>query len=139
VTLRYLLDTNVLSEPAKPVPNSGVLARIQQHRMEVATAAPVWHEMWFGCHRLPPSARRAKLEDYLGKSLAPFLKLLPYDGRAAERHAVERARLVGFGKTPSFIDGQIAAIAMVHGLVVVTRNTDHFVGFQGLEVQDWSE
>jgi tRNA(fMet)-specific endonuclease VapC len=139
VTLRYLLDTNVLSEPVKPFPNPGVLARIQQHRMEVVTAAPVWHEMWFGCHRLAPSARRNKLEDYLGKSLAPFLKLLPYDDRAAEMHAVERARLVGLGKTPSFIDGQIAAIAMVHGLVLVTRNIDHFAGFQGLEVQDWSE
>lgn len=139
MTLRYLLDTNVLSEPVKPVPNPGVLARIQQYRMEVATAAPVWHEMWFGCHRLPLSARRTKLESYLGKSLAPFLKLLPYDGQAAEKHAVERARLVGLGKTPSFIDGQIAAIAMVHGLVVVTRNIDHFVGFHGLEVQDWSE
>jgi tRNA(fMet)-specific endonuclease VapC len=131
VTLHYLLDTNVLSEPAKPVPNLGVLARIQQHRMEVATAAPVWHELWFGCHRLPPSARRTKLEDYLGKSLSPFLKLLPYDDRAAEKHAEERARLVGLGKTPSFIDGQIAAIAMVYGLVMVTRNVDHFVGFQG--------
>ena len=137
--LRYLLDTNVLSEPVRPVPNPGVLARIQQHGMEVATASPVWHEMWFGCHRLPSSARRNKLEEYLGKSLAPFLTLLPYDQRAAEIHAVERARLVGLGKTPSFIDGQIAAIAMVHGLVLVTRNIDHFVGFQGLEVQDWSE
>lgn len=137
MTLRYLLDTNILSEPVKPVPNPGVLARIRQHRKEVATAAPVWHELWFGCHRLPPSARRTKLEDYLGQSLAPSLKLLPYDDRAAERHAAERSRLVGLGKTPSFIDGQIAAIAMVHGLIVVTRNIDHFVGFQGFEVQDW--
>jgi len=138
VTLRYLLDTNVLSEPVKPVPNPGVLARIRQHWEELATAAPVWHELWFGCRRLPPSARRTKLENYLGKSLAPSLKRLPYDDRAAERHAEERARLVGLGKTPSFTDGQIAAIAMVHGLVVVTRNIDHFVGFQGLKVEDWS-
>ncbi|HSK77295.1 MAG TPA: type II toxin-antitoxin system VapC family toxin [Thermoanaerobaculia bacterium] len=139
MTLRYLLDTNVLSEPVKPVPNAGVLIRIRQHWEELATAAPVWHELWFGCRRLPSSTRRTKLEEYLGKSLAPSLKRLPYDDHAAERHAEERARLVSLGKTPSFTDGQIAAIAMVHGLIVVTRNIDHFVAFQGLVVQNWSE
>ncbi|HKV07788.1 MAG TPA: type II toxin-antitoxin system VapC family toxin [Thermoanaerobaculia bacterium] len=138
MTLRYLLDTNVLSEPVKPVPNPGVLAKIQQHWEELATAAPVWHELWFGCRRLPSSAKRTKLEDYLGKSLAPSLKRLPYDNRAAERHAEERARLVSIGKTPSFTDGQIAAIAMVNGLIVVTRNIDHFLGFRGLKVEDWT-
>jgi tRNA(fMet)-specific endonuclease VapC len=139
VTLRFLLDTNVLSEPVKPVPNSGVLSRLEQYRNEVSTGTPVWHELWFGCHRLPLSARRTKLEDYLREALEPSLKRLPYDDRAAERHAAERARLVGLGRTPSFIDGPIASIAIVHGLVVVTRNVDHFAAFQGLEVQDWSQ
>ncbi|MBI9084711.1 MAG: hypothetical protein JEZ11_14035 [Desulfobacterales bacterium] len=40
-------------------------------------------------------------------------------------------------KTPSFVDGQIAAIAFVNGLVVVTRNVSDFECFEGLQVENW--
>jgi tRNA(fMet)-specific endonuclease VapC len=35
------------------------------------------------------------------------------------------------------VDGQIAAIAVVNGLVMVTRNTDDFDGYLGLQVENW--
>lgn len=93
--------------------------------------------MLFGCYRLPPSARRAVIERYLEEVVGPSIPILPYDARAAAWHAAERARLVAAGKTPPFADGQIAAVAKVNGLAVVTANLADYAGFLDLEVVDW--
>jgi len=134
VSLRFLLDTNVLSEPLKPEPDRRVTGWLAQRQAVVATAAPVWHELRFGCQRLPRSSRREKLERYL-EAIEPSLPVLPYDAEAAEWHAAERARLQRAGRTPSFVDGQIAAVAAVNQLAVVTLNVAHFRDFRGLEVE----
>lgn len=55
MTLRFLLDTNVISEPVRPIPHPGVLSAFHELREHIATAAPVWNELLFGCERLPPS------------------------------------------------------------------------------------
>ena len=134
MSVRYLLDTNVLSEPLRPVLHPKVIDRLRRHQDELATASIVWHELWFGCQRLPDSAKRQAIEDYLTHVIAPSLPILPYDERAAEWHAAERARLTQAGKTPSFADGQIAAIARTQELILVTFNR---AGFQDLTVEDW--
>jgi tRNA(fMet)-specific endonuclease VapC len=139
LTLLYLLDTNVLSEPVKPMPNLGVMRLLEAHRAEIATAAPVWNELLFGCFRLPASKRRTVLEEYLRETLAPSLAVLPYDGAAAERHAAERARLSLLGRTPPFIDGQIAAVAQTCGLTLVTRNVSDYEPFEDLRIENWAE
>jgi len=135
--LRYLLDTNTISDPARLEPNPGILRRLRQHDGEFALASPVWHEMWFGCQLLPPSKKRTRIEDYL-QSLEG-LPVLPYDARAAEWHGAERARLTAMGRSPALLDSQIAAIAGVHGLILVTSNVQDFEGFQGLKIEDWRE
>jgi tRNA(fMet)-specific endonuclease VapC len=134
VSLRFLLDTNVLSEPLKPVPDRRVSGWLAEHQVAVATAAPVWHELRFGCQLLPRSSRREKLEQYL-ETIEPSLPILPYDAGAAEWHAAERARLRRAGRSPSFVDGQIAAVAAVNDLTVVTLNVAHFRSFRGLQVE----
>ncbi len=68
--------------------------------------------------------------------LASF-PILEYDSAAAEWHAAERARLEKAGETPPFVDGQIAAIASVNYLVLVTANEADFRRFNGLQVQSW--
>jgi tRNA(fMet)-specific endonuclease VapC len=45
--------------------------------------------------------------------------------------------LVSIGKTPSFADGQIAAIAKVNDLIIVTNNIADYVDFTGLQVENW--
>jgi len=137
VSLRFVLDTNVLSEPARPKPDPGVQRRLLKAEGTIATASPVWHELWFGCDRLPPSRRRATLEAYLLDVVAPRVPVIGYDDSAAKWHAAERARLASSGSTPAFVDGQIAAIARVNGLILVTANVADYVGFDGLVVEDW--
>ena len=42
----YLLDTNVVTEPLRPLPNPHVLERLAAHQNEIAIASVVWHELW---------------------------------------------------------------------------------------------
>lgn len=65
------------------------------------------------------------------------MPILDYDRRAAEWHASERARLMAAGRTPPFIDGQIAAVARVNDLTLVTRNQRDFRWFEGLRMERW--
>lgn len=133
----YLLDTNIVSEPLRPSPNPHLLRRIGEYEGKIAIASIIWHELLYGCRRLPESKRRDVIERYLFDVVRPAIPVLPYDDRAAQWHAVERARLSRLGRPPSFADGQIAAVAVVHGLTLVTANTADFAHFDGLAVENW--
>ena len=135
--IKFLLDTNVLSEAVKTSPNLHVMAMLEKHQDEIATAAPVWHELLYGCLRLPPSRKREMLEAYLEEVIISNMDVLPYDERAAEWHAEQRSKLSVQGKTPSFVDGQIAAIAKVNGLILITRNTNDFKIFENIQAVNW--
>lgn len=137
MTVQFLLDTNILSEPLRPRPNPTIMAQLQQWRHAIAIPAVVWHELWFGCYRLPPSARRTVIEQYLTGVVAGRLPILPYDQRAADWHASERARLSALGMTPPYADGMIAAIAMMNDLTLVTFNLGDYRAFDGLRITDW--
>ena len=83
MTLRYLLDTNVISETLRPTPNQAVLDHLHEHQTEIAIASVVWHELWYGCQRLPASTKRTVIESYLKGVIARTIPILPYDQRAA--------------------------------------------------------
>jgi tRNA(fMet)-specific endonuclease VapC len=97
----------------------------------------MYHEMLFGYRRLPESRRRQAIAAYLQEEVETKLAILPYDAEAANWHAAERARLVGTGQTPSFVDGQIAAISVVNNLILVTNNISDYADFQNLQLQNW--
>ncbi|MBW4515079.1 MAG: hypothetical protein KME11_07630 [Timaviella obliquedivisa GSE-PSE-MK23-08B] len=65
------------------------------------------------------------------------MPLLPYAAAAAEWFAQERARLSAIGKTPAYADGQIAAVAQVNNLIVVTNNVKDYADFQNLQIENW--
>lgn len=134
---KYLLDTKVVSEPLRPEPAPTVLRRLRRHEGETAIASIVWHELLFGCERLPRSRRREAIERYLNEVVSASIPILFYDRAAAKWHARERARLVASGQTPPFVDGQIAAIAQVNDLILITANKSDFRRFKGLRVQSW--
>lgn len=137
VTLQYLLDTNTLSELNRPQPNAGIADAFRSNTGSLATATVVWHELLYGLHRMPASARRRGVEAFLMRSVRPHLPFLPYDEAAAEWHAAERARLTTIGRAPPYADGQIAAVAAVNNLTLVTDNLEDYAAFQGLRVETW--
>lgn len=137
MSLFFLLDTNIVSEALRPAPHEQIMQHLKLNSDTVAIPAVAWHELWFGCHRLPNSARRTAIERYLVDVVEPSMPILPYDTRAAHWHALERARLAAIGKTPPFAGGQIAAIAAVNGLTLVTINVTDYAHFAGVQVINW--
>ena len=135
--MMYLVDTNIVSEIMRPQPHDGVVKQWQQQHSQIMIAAITWHELLTGVYRLPHSKKRSAFEQFLFAHLALTIPILPYDEAAARWHAQERARLMKEGLTPSFADGQIAAIAAINDLTLVTRNLDDFTGFAELKLENW--
>lgn len=86
---------------------------------------------------MPESKRCTIIETYLQEEVKARLPILPYTQEAAEWFAVERARLIPLGLTPSYADEQIAAIAAVNNLILVTRNIFDYQNFMGLTIENW--
>lgn len=126
-----------MSEAIRPKPNPNVLQKLQIHQQELGTATLVVHELLFGCYRLPVSKKRSTLEAYIENVILPNIPLFDYDLKSAQWHASGGAKLVGIGKTPAFVDGQIAAIAYTNQLILVTNNVSDFQDFQGLQIENW--
>jgi tRNA(fMet)-specific endonuclease VapC len=137
MTLKYLLDTNILSEAKRPQPNEKVMEKLRLYRQETATATIVIHEMLYGCLRLSLSKKRQDIEDYINDVILAQLPLFDYNLKAAQYHAQQRARLSKVGKTPAFIDGQIASIALTNDFILVTNNVVDFQDFDSLIIENW--
>lgn len=136
MALRFLLDTNVVSELTKPAPNASVTHNLARYEADCAIGAPTLEELHFGCARLPPGARQDWLHRWI-TGLATRIEVLPYDQTAAAWLGPERARLAALGRPASRADGEIAAMAVTRGLLLVTRNVKDFDAFATLVVQDW--
>jgi tRNA(fMet)-specific endonuclease VapC len=139
VSVRYLLDTSVVSSPISKVPSQEIIRRLDAHGHECGIGAPVWHELIYGCQRLPQGKRRDALETYLQDVVLTSFPILSYDESAAAWHGHERARLDGLGKPAPYTDGQIAAIAGANDLILVTVNVKDFSRFKDLKVENWSK
>lgn len=138
MTLRYLLDTDVVSAPVLREPDQTLIRRIDERSQESAIAAPVWHELLYGVQRLPRGKRRSAIAEYVNDVVGASFPILPYDAEAAAWHGLERARLDRSGKPAPFVDGQIAAVARTNDLILITGNLKHFRRFKGLQVATWS-
>ncbi|MEM6785141.1 MAG: type II toxin-antitoxin system VapC family toxin [Bacteroidota bacterium] len=137
--IRYLFDTNVISEVVKPQPNPVVLERYQQHQTEGALTSTVLHELLYGVERWLTGKRRTELDRYFDEVVRQTLPILPFDQVAAEWLARERARMAALGTPRPVLDGMIAAVAATQSLVLVTRNVADFEGFDGLTVENLFE
>lgn len=136
MSLKYLLDTNIISEAIRLDPNVNVAQKLSEHQREVGTATVVIHELLYGCWRLAESKKSQLLLAYINQ-IPLKMPILDYDLKSAQWHAQERARLSKVGKTPAFADGQIASIAYCNNLVLVTNNVSDFQGFDGLKIENW--
>jgi len=133
----YLLDTNIISEPSKQIPNENVLHKLKQHNGRYAISAITWHELNYGVDRMPASKRKSRLQQYLHVLEVSQLTILAYDKIAARWLATERNRLVSTGNTPAKEDSEIAAIAVTNKLILVTRNTTDFEPINELVIENW--
>ena len=125
--MKFLLDTNALSELTKPAPSAGLLEWLETNESESAISAVTVGEMILGIERMPDGKRRRSLEHTLKFLREDFSgKILDF----SEGVAVEWGKLVAeaqqHGKILSVLDSQIEATAVHYGLTVVTRNEKDF-------------
>lgn len=138
MNLRYLLDTSTVSRSEGRFPDSAVIARLRATPGEAAIASVVWYELRYGMDLLPSSRRKTEIRDFLSDVVEVSYAILPYDASAAAWNASEAARLDRIGLRRPFRDSQIAAVAAVNGLILVTANMRDFEHFRELRVEDWS-
>ena len=131
--MSYLLDTNVVSELARPRPSPRVLAwfgAVPDHALHVSVLT--LGEIRNGVERLRDLHRREKLRLWLESELPVWFgpRVLAIDADVADRWG----RLIAAaGRTLPAVDSLLAATALGHGLRLVTRNTADF-DFPDLEV-----
>lgn len=135
--MKYLLDTNIISEAMKQYPDNRVIKRLELESIFSCTSATVWHELWHSVHLLENSHRKTNITRYLNLLLEEGFTILPFCQQAAEWLAKERVRLPAQGITPAKYDSEIAAVACVNELVIVTRNERDFAYFEGVRVENW--
>ena len=141
--MNYLLDTCALSEFTKPDPNAGLLAWLRAvPESSLHVSALTLGEIQQGVSRLPASARRQRLQSWLEKEIrARFAgRLLAADEGVCLLRGQIRAQAAVRGNTLPVMDALIAATALAHGLVLVTRNERDFAHVSGLQLSNpWDE
>jgi toxin FitB len=133
----WLLDTNVVSELMKPLPNPAVLAWLDgQPATTLFSSVITLAEIELGIALLPDGKRKEKLaaaasavfeEDFAGAVLA-------FDPAAAHRYAEVVSGRIRCGRHITSQNAEIAAIALASDLVLVTRNEKDFSGIPGLSI-----
>lgn len=128
----YLLDTSVLSElaPGRPTPLKPVSDWLRDRAEALYFSAVTIAEIEQGIHKLRRTGgveRAERLSQWLETLLASGAdRLLPLDGAVALRAGALSDRAFAMGRHPGFADVAIAATALTHDLVLLTRNTKHF-------------
>ena len=136
--MSYLIDTNVLSELRRKAPDSGVVDWFSQRPPATLHLSVLrLGEIRKGIESISDDARRQSLIDWLETDLPTFFtgRILPVDGAVADRWG----RLVATAGRPlPAIDSLLAATALKHDLVLITRNVKDFAGLPVQIFNPWT-
>jgi toxin FitB len=124
-----LLDTNVVSEPLKLMPDGAVRAWLDAQVVEsLYLSAVSLAELRFGIAALPVGKRKEALHSSFEQQILPLFagRILPFDALASVAYASICAQARADGKAITAADAYIAATAKTHGLLVATRDTHPF-------------
>jgi predicted nucleic acid-binding protein len=123
--VKYLVDANVLSEPTKPVPDARVVEWLRHNERGIAVDPVILGELRFGILVLPRGRKRTGLERWFNTGVRR-LQCLTWDAETGLRWAQLIAGLRLSGRAIPIKDSFIAATALLHDLIVATRNRTDF-------------
>ena len=138
--MSFLLDTCVLAEMMKPVPDAGVRAWLDDGPAgSFFLSALVVGEIRKGIARIAGTSKAVELEHWLDRIVLPRFdrRVLPITGAIADRWGQIRGRAMAAGPTLPVIDSLIAATALEHHLTLVTRNERDFATLEVRVVNPW--
>ncbi|MFC3072743.1 MULTISPECIES: type II toxin-antitoxin system VapC family toxin [Shinella] len=136
-----LLDTNLISEPWKPVPDQAVVAWLDDQAIETLFLSAITiAELRFGIAAMPSGKRQAILRDRLEDEVLPHFsdRILSFDLAASQFFSELMARARIAGKAIGTADGYISAIAAANGLAIATRDTRPFEAAGLKVINPWS-
>jgi tRNA(fMet)-specific endonuclease VapC len=134
--VKFLLDTNAVAALMKGEPHA--IERLRAlRRADVFLPQPVLAEVAFGLARMPPSARRERLEA-AWRALTEELQRAPWTDEVSLRFGQAKAELQRVGTPIEDFDLAIAAHALAYDAVVVTANLRHLGRVPGVRTEDWS-
>lgn len=137
----YLLDTNVISEFGKSIPNLSVLRKIKEKEELCAICSTVWQESVYGLKIMPEGRRKeviTKIIDYIRGTF----DIIPYDSFASQICGEIRVICKEAGKPAPFYDSQIAATAIANNMILITHNKENYEPLlenSMLRIEDWWE
>ena len=131
--MRFLLDTNIISNITKPTPSEALLAWMaDQADQDLYISSLTVAEIRRGVLEKPAGKRRRELEAWFSGPEGPQAlfagRVLAFDEKAALAWAKLMADGKARGRSRSALDTIIAAIAEANGCVVVTDNEKDFEG-----------
>jgi predicted nucleic acid-binding protein len=135
--IRYLLDTNIVSEVTKPAPSEALTRWMSEQLDEnLFISSLTVAEIRRGILELPAGKKRKRLEDWFsGPEGPPALfadRVLPFDQHAALVWARLMADRKVIGRSRNLLDMIIAAVAEANACVIVTANERDFAGLKVL-------
>jgi tRNA(fMet)-specific endonuclease VapC len=131
----YLFDTDVMSRVVRADPPRRLIDRLAKvPRALQYTSSINAAEVYYGAAR---TGRRDAIIRAFEDLVLSRLTVLPFDLESAQVYGRIKAVLESRGQPRSEPDLRIAAIALQHGLTLVTGNARHFKGIPGLNVEDW--
>jgi toxin FitB len=122
--MAWLVDTDVLSERTRKMPNQGVLLWLEQNAAEVYTSTHVIGELQAGVSALPEGARKRSLQQWLNRLIEAMEgRILGFNTSVAAVWGRQESDFAAKGCPMPMPDSFIAATARRHNLTIVTRNT----------------
>ena len=133
--IRYLLDTNIISNVTKPIPSEVLVAWMAQRADEsMFISSLTIAEIRRGVLEKPAGKKRRDLESWFSGPEGPRAlfagRVLPFDETAALIWARLMAEGTATGRPRSALDMIIAAVAEANDCIVVTDNERHFAGLE---------
>jgi predicted nucleic acid-binding protein len=123
--VKYLVDANVLSEPTRTAPSAKVAEWLRVNEPELVLDPIILGEVRYGIHLLPAGKRRRNLQKWFDSGVAR-INCLSWTAIVGLQWAQLLADLRSSGQAMAVKDSMIAATALVHGLIVATRNVQDF-------------
>jgi predicted nucleic acid-binding protein len=123
--LKYLVDANVLSEPTRADPDPAVVNWLRANERDIVVDPIILGEMRFGINLLPGGNRKSRLERWFSEGIER-IACLSWSAATGIRWARLLADLRSHGLSMPVKDSLIATTALVHGLIMTTRNVTDF-------------
>jgi predicted nucleic acid-binding protein len=130
--VRYLLDTNIISEARKQDCDPGVKRFLEDLTWEDLYISSITvGEICYGIEKLPASKKKHELSIWLYSKLPEWFngRIIPMDADVMTEWGKIRAYT---DRTMPIVDTMIASAAITHHMTLVTRNTKDFEGIEGL-------